>query len=52
MSDSSLKGPEGFDSMVGWEGPSSVVVIFRHIFHLRCWDVYIGSKPLILSHSS
>lgn len=54
VADSSLKGPEGFDSEVGWEGTSSVVVVFGHLFHPRCWDVYVGSKPvpLILSHSS
>ena len=54
VADSSSRGPEGFDSEVGWEGTSGVVVLFGHFFHPSCWDVYIGSKPvhLILSHSS
>lgn len=54
VADSSPRRPEGFDSEMGWEGTSGVVVIFRHFFHPSFWDVPIGSKPvpLILSHSS
>lgn len=54
VADSSPRQPEGFDSEVGWEGTSGVVVIFRHSFHPSFSDVHIGSKPvpLILSHSS
>lgn len=32
VADSSLRGPEGFDSEVGWEGMSGVVVVLGHFF--------------------
>lgn len=49
---SRLRGFEGFEAKVSWEGASGLVAIVRLFFHR--WNICVGSKPvpLILSHGS
>lgn len=52
MVSSRLRGFEGFEANVSWEGASGLVAIVRLFFHR--WNICVGSKPvpLILSHGS